>query len=72
MKLGSIVGGNSTKVLRTTYNAAKPQQQPVTSVRAEVLARRKKQKDFDLLDMIKTNIENRIAEKLKDILGIRF
>ena len=42
------------------------------SIREEVIARRKKQKDFNLINIIKTNIETRITEKIKDILDIRF
>ena len=42
------------------------------SVRDEVIARRKKQKDKGIIDIIKNNIENKIYEKIKDYLGIRF
>ena len=42
------------------------------SVRDEVIARRKKQKDKGIIDIIKNNIENKINEKIKDYLGIRF
>ena len=43
------------------------------SVREEVAARRKKQqKSFSIINIIKTDIENRINEKIVDILGLRF
>ncbi len=42
------------------------------SVRDEVIARRKKQKSFGIIDIIKNNLENKINEKIKDYLGIRF
>lgn len=42
------------------------------SVRDEVIARRKNQKDKGIIDIIKNNLENKINEKIKDYLGIRF
>lgn len=74
MKLGNVVSVVPSKTVKSVYSAAKPNNQPaaVRSVREEVVARRKKQKNFSIIDTIKTNIENRITEKLKDILGIRF
>ena len=44
----------------------------VRSVRDEVILRRKKQKSFGIIDIIKNNLENKINEKIKDYLGIRF
>lgn len=74
MKLGNVVGAVPAKGVKSLYKSAspKPQSQACRSVREEVVARRKRQKDFDLINIIKTNIETRLTEKLKDILGIRF
>lgn len=74
MKIGSI--GNflhaDAKSLYTVKQIKKAEPSVTRSVREEVLARRKKQKSFSVIDMIKTNIENRINEKIVDILDIRF
>ena len=74
MKLSHVSGIASTGA-RAVVNVKEMKNitpKPTLSVREEVIARRKKQKQFSLIDMIKTNIETKINEKIKDILGIRF
>lgn len=72
MKLGSITNVVRSGVKPIYEVKQKPQTQVSKSVREEVLARRKRQKSFSIIDSIKSDLEYKFNEKIKDILGIRF
>ena len=76
MRLGSFnnMSGvkNAARNLASVNRASECPKPASRSVRDEVIIRRKKQKDKGIFDIIKNNIENKINEKIKDYLGIRF
>ena len=76
MKIGSVINASEVKKVSKnivpSLNKSSDSNQVVRSVRDEVILRRKKQKSFGIIDIIKNNLENKINEKIKDYLGIRF
>lgn len=76
MKIGSAINASEVKKVSKnivpSLNKSSDSNQVVRSVRDEVILRRKKQKSFGIIDIIKNNLENKINEKIKDYLGIRF